>query len=100
MIIRSPIATPASMREAYALILDLEARYLRENRRKHEIELTLSSSSRPVYDERGRPKLSNETIEVRAVYDSGAPTQALEYQWFEREAQIAARAAVGDKAYL
>lgn len=77
------------MREAYASVLALEAAYLKTHKRKHVIDLTLSSTSRPVYDERGRPKLSNEVIEVRAVYDEAAPAQVADYQWFAGAARVA-----------
>lgn len=74
------------MREAYAAILALEAEYLKAHKRKTAIELTMTSTSKPMYDERGRAKLSTETVEVRAVYDDGAPTQVAEYEWFAARA--------------
>lgn len=93
MITRSTIANPYSMREAYGLILSLEAEYLRAHKRKSAIELTLSSTSKPIYDDRGRPKLSNEVVEVRAVYESDDQAQLTEAQWFEEAAARATLAA-------
>lgn len=87
MIVRSTILTPSSMREAYAAILALETDYLKANKHKASIDLTLSSTSKPVYDDRGRAKLSTETIEVRAVYDDGSAAQVSEYEWFAARAR-------------
>lgn len=91
MIIRSPLPLGplASMREAYTRQLALEALYLKTHKRKHTIDMMLSSTSRPMYDERGRPKLSNEVIEVRAVYDDAVPAQVADYEWFAGAAYVA-----------
>lgn len=70
------------MREAYAAIQALETEYLKANKRKPVIELTLASTSRPVFDERGKLKLTNEMVEVRAVYDDKIAAQVAEYEWF------------------
>lgn len=91
MIARTTIQTGfPSMRSAYERLLALESAYLVANRRKHVIELTLSSQSIPLrdatgairVDDRGRIRMSPEIIEVRAVYDDAAPAQVSEWQWF------------------
>lgn len=87
MTIRTTILTPPSMREAYAAILALEAEYLKAHKRKTAIELTMASTSKPMYDERGRAKLSTEIVEVRAVYDNGSAAQISEYEWLAARAQ-------------
>lgn len=83
MITRSTVKSFPSMREAYAAILALEKDYLLENKKKSTIQLTLSSTSSPVYDERGRLRLSKEHIEVRAVFDDGIISQITESEWFK-----------------
>lgn len=87
MTVRTTILTPSSMREAFAAITQLEADYLKAHKRGSTITLTLCSTSKPVYDERGRPKLSNEVVEVRAVYDNRVPAQVTEYEWFVERAK-------------
>lgn len=89
MTIRSTLQSFSSMREAYAALLSYEADYLRANKRKATIELTLASTSKPLYDQYGRMKLSNEVIEVRAVYDEGVAAQIVEYEWFAARAVAA-----------
>ncbi len=80
MITRRTLKSFASMREAYAALLALDADYLKTNRRKSALELTLCSTFTPQYDAQGRPLPERQTIEVRCWYDS--PTQDAEYQWF------------------
>ncbi len=100
MITRSPISSFDSMSKAYDSLLGLEAAYLKVNKRKHAIDLTLTSTSttlrdnqgRILTDDRGRVRLSPEVIEVRAVYESSNPAHVTEYQWFAG----AARAAGGE----
>ncbi len=80
MITRSPLRAYSDMRSAYAAILTLDADYLRTNRRKSALELTLCSTFTPQYDAQGRSLPEKQTIEVRCWYDS--PTQDSDYQWF------------------
>ena len=87
MIIRSSLFTYPNMRAELTALTDLELSYLKANKHKNTVSLTLTSTSRPIYDERGRMKLSNEIIEVRAVYDGAVPTQVSEYEWFKSATQ-------------
>lgn len=84
MITRSPLRAYPDMRLAYAALLALDADYLRTNRRKSALELTLCSTFSPQYDSLGRQLPERQTIEVRCWYDS--PTQDTEYQWFAARA--------------
>ncbi len=97
MLVRSPILSFDSMSKAYDSILSLEAAYLKANKRKATISLTLASTSQPLRDsggriltdDRGRIRLSPEVVEVRAVYDNQSPTQVTESQWFAGAARAA-----------
>jgi len=73
------------MNKAYASLLALESEYLKTNKRKSSIELTLCSTFTPVLDVRGRQEGEKETIEVRCVYDN--PAQNADYQWFKAKAE-------------
>ncbi len=84
MIIRSPLRAFPDMRSAYAALLALDSDYLKTNRRKSALELTLCSTFTPQYDSLGRALPERQTIEVRCWYD--APTQDAEYQWFAKRA--------------
>jgi len=87
MLTRSPLRTFANMRSAHAALLALDADYLKTNRRKSALELTLCSTFTPVLDARGYETGHKETIEVRCIYDT--PTQDADYQWFvERAASL------------
>ncbi len=85
------------MSKAYAALLGLETQYLKANKRKHAIDLTLTSTSttlrdnqgRILTDDRGRVRLSPEVIEVRAVYESSNSAHVTEYQWFAGAARVA-----------
>lgn len=87
MIIRSPLKSFPSYRAAHSALVTLDADYLRQNKRKSALELTLCSTFTPQYDSRGQETGHRETIEVRCWYD--APTQEPDYQWFKaRAAQL------------
>ena len=85
MITRSALRQFPNMRAAHAALLQLDAEYLRTNKRKSGLELTLCSTFVPMLDERGRQSGEREVIEVRCVYD--APTQDADYQWFKERAE-------------
>ncbi len=84
MITRRPLKTFASMRLAHAALLALDADYLKTNKRKSALELTLCSTFTPTYDSQGWDTGTKETIEVRCAFDT--PTQDADYQWFVQRA--------------
>lgn len=85
------------MGEAYACLLALEGAYLKTHKKRHQIDLTLTSTSQPLRDQqgrmltddRGRVRLSPEVVEVRAVYDDKDPAHTAEYQWLAGAARTA-----------
>ncbi len=88
MIIRLTVCQMPNMREAYAKLLALEENFLKTHKRRNSVELTLASTSTPIYDERGKIKFLNEKIEIRAVVENKNPDQILEYEWFIKTSNI------------
>lgn len=85
--IRSVISSYPDMRAAVAALYALEAEYLKTNKHKVSVDLTVSSSSQPFYDDRGRARMGQETIELNAWYDAKDAGQSAEIAWLKTQAK-------------
>jgi hypothetical protein len=75
----------ANMRSAYAAMTSLEKEYLLANKKKITVDLTLSSTSQPFHDERGRVRMGEEKVEVNAVFDSNNAKHTAELDWLKQK---------------
>lgn len=73
------------MRSAYAAMTSLEKEYLLANKKKITVDLTLSSTSQPFYDERGRVRMGEEKIELNAVFDGTNTKHTMELDWLKQK---------------
>lgn len=84
---RLPLKTFPDMRAAHAAIKTLETDYLKAHKKRHLIDLTLSSTSQPFLDDRGRARMGTERIEVNLAYDAKSPTHETDVRWFVERAK-------------